>query len=194
GGGRPRGALRWRPGRVRGVAAQPRRRQGRGAQGRQPGPRARPDRHAQAAQGQPAQAREGRGAGRGAGRTAGGARGRAGRPRSLHRWRKPRRGTGETAGGTAYRARGGRGGPAGAVRGRVASGQARREDSTVVTTRTRFTCGLLWSRPLLVATPWLALRIPPRREPESWANCWAESRAAAVASAIRPGLMSLSLV
>src|SRR5690606_31467294 len=72
--------------------------------------------------------------------------------------------------------------------------QSRRKYSTVVTTRTFLTWGLLWSRSLMVTTPWFALRIPPRREPESLANCSADSRAAAVASAISSGLMSLSLV
>src|SRR5690606_18240086 len=72
--------------------------------------------------------------------------------------------------------------------------QSRRKYSTVVTTRTFLNCGLLWSRSLMVTTPWLALRMPPSREPESLANCSADSRAAAVASAISPGLMSLSLV
>src|SRR5690606_1408223 len=72
--------------------------------------------------------------------------------------------------------------------------QSLRKYSTVVTTRTFLTCGLPWSRSLMVTTPWLALRIPPRREPESSANCAADSRAFAVASAISAGLMSLSLV
>src|SRR5690606_14873681 len=72
--------------------------------------------------------------------------------------------------------------------------QSLRKYSTVVTTRTFLTCGLPWSRSLMVTTPWLALRMPPRREPESSANCAADSRALAVASAMRAGLMSLSLV
>jgi hypothetical protein len=41
-------------------------------------------------------------------------------------------------------------------------------------------------------TPWLALRMPPMRAPESLANCSADLRAFAVASAISAGLMSLS--
>src|SRR5690606_33760587 len=72
--------------------------------------------------------------------------------------------------------------------------QSLRKYSTVVTTRTFLTCGLPWSRSLMATTPWLALRMPPRREPESSANCAADSRALAVASAMSAGLMSLSLV
>src|SRR5690606_33827160 len=148
---------------------------------------------AEAAQGEPAQAGPGRGAGRGAGRAAGRDRGGNGRPGALHRRRNAGSGPRRAAGDDPRRT--GRGGRslAGTVRRRV-SPQSRRKYSTVVTTRTRLTCGLLWSRSLIVTTPWLALRMPPSREPESCANCWAESRAAAVASAISPGLMSLSLV
>jgi hypothetical protein len=83
-----------------------------------------------------------------------------------------------------------------AAEGRIASGslQSFRKYSTVVTTRTFFTCGLPWSRLLMSTTPWFALRMPPMRAPESVANCSADLRAFDVASAISAGLIALSLV
>ena len=78
--------------------------------------------------------------------------------------------------------------------GSAADAQSARKYSTVVTTRTFFTCGLPWSRSLMSITPWLALRMPPIRAPESLANCSADLRALAVASAIRAGLIALSFV
>ena len=76
----------------------------------------------------------------------------------------------------------------------AAADQSVRKYSTVVTTRTFLTCGLPWSRSLMSTTPWLALRMPPMRAPESFANCSADLRALAVASAISDGLIALSRV